>query len=241
MMVRPLLLAEREAYDGRMTDFQPIPYHLFDPKAEWSVVDRRLPHWSQAGAVCFLTRRTDDSMPKAVLHAWHEERRHWLRRHGIDSEATDWRDALNRLDRHDVREFLDTHWNHWHDELDSCHGACPLKARQAAQIVGNSLMHFDCQRYLLFDWVVMPNHVHILAAFPDEQTMLAQCESWKHFTAARVNKLLGQRGRFWQVDGFDHLLRSEEQFHWLRQYIADNPRRANLRAGQFLHYSRPLP
>ena len=224
-----------------MGDSQLLPFHLFDPKAEWQVVERRLPHWSQAGAICFLTWRTDDSMPKAVLHAWHEERHHWLRRHGIDAADPSWRESLHRLDRSDVREFLDQLWNRWHDELDACHGACPLKRPEAAEIVAKSLHHFDNQRYLLFDWVVMPNHVHIQAAFPDEDAMLAQCESWKHYTAVRLNKLLGHRGRFWQVDGFDHLVRSDEQFHYLRGYTGDNPRRAKLRPGEFLRYSRPFP
>ena len=119
-------------------------------------------------------------------------------------------------------------------------GSCPLKAADAAVIVAESLAHFDNQRYLLLDWVIMPNHVHALAVFPDEQSMLTQCDSWKHFTAARLNKLLGRSGRFWQVDGFDHLVRSEEQFEYLRRYIAENPRRAGLRAGEYLHYSRML-
>jgi len=78
------------------------------------------------------------------------------------------------------------------------------------------------------DFVVMPNHVHLLAAFPDEGSMLAQCESWKHYTATKINRFLGRSSRFWQQDGFDHLVRSVEQFEYLRAYIADNPRRAHL-------------
>src|SRR5262249_42572849 len=92
--------------------------------------------------------------------------------------------------------------------------------------------------YDLTDFVVMPNHVHLLAAFPDETTMLEQCESWKHFTATRINRRLGQKGRFWQQDGFDHLVRSSEQFQHFRHYIADNPRRAHLNRGDFVHYSK---
>ena len=82
--------------------------------------------------------------------------------------------------------------------------------------------------------------VHLLAAFPDEDSMLAQCESWKHFTATKINRLLGVKGRFWQQDGFDHLVRSVEQFEFLRRYIAENPKRANLAVGQYIHWAKNL-
>jgi type I restriction enzyme R subunit len=71
--------------------------------------------------------------------------------------------------------------------------------------------------------------------------MLAQCESWKHYTAAQINRQLSQKGRFWQQDAFDHLIRTEGQFEYLRRYIAGNPAKARLGIGEFLHYSRPLP
>lgn len=85
----------------------------------------------------------------------------------------------------------------------------------------------------------MPNHCHLLASFPDEHSMLDQCESWKHFTAREINRELKQRGRFWQQDAFDHLVRTEEQFRFLREYIAQNPTKAGLSRGEFLHWSLP--
>ena len=105
--------------------------------------------------------------------------------------------------------------------------------------MADSLLHFDGDRYDLTDFVVMPNHVHVLVAFPDESSMLAQCDSWKHFTTTQINRALGRKGRFWQQDGFDHLVRSVEQFEYLRRYIAENPRRANLQLGEFRHFSKP--
>ena len=46
--------------------------------------------------------------------------------------------------------------------MDSCHGTCPLKSRDCAEIVADALRHFDGDRYLLGDFVIMPNHVHLL-------------------------------------------------------------------------------
>ena len=216
-----------------------LPVRLFDPEADVAIVERRLPHWAQAGTVCFITWRTMDSMPKSVLERWYNDRRAWLERHGIDPARADWKQRLGELGRQTAREFLDTFWNRWHDALDAGHGACELARRDVAEIVARSLRHFDGERYNLLDFIVMPNHVHLLSAFPDEETMLAQCESWKRFTATRINALLGRKGRFWQQDEFDHLVRSEEQFLFLRRYIAENPRKSKLPPGHALHYSRP--
>ena len=36
----------------------------FDPQADFSIVERALPHWHQAGTVCFITWRLADSLPR---------------------------------------------------------------------------------------------------------------------------------------------------------------------------------
>ena len=214
--------------------------HFFDPRSEYTVIERRLPHWTQAGVICFITFRTHDSIPKDVLERWRQERRQWLRQHGINPIAADWRVRLQQLDKLLQHEFYEQFSTRWHDELDACHGACVLRDRSLANEVGKSLRHFDGERYELTDFVVMPNHVHLLAAFADEPSMLDQCESWKHYTARKINRELDDSGRFWQRDGFDHLVRSEEQFLHFRNYIARNGEKAGLAAGEYLHYSREM-
>jgi REP-associated tyrosine transposase len=199
-----------------------------------------LPHWSQAGAICFITWRTWDSIPDTVLRTWLEERDAWLRRHGIDPKAGDWPNRLQQFDSETVRAFQLMLADRWNDQLDACHGACVLRRPDLSKVVADSLRHFDGDRYDLTDYVVMPNHVHVLVAFPDEDSMLQQCESWKHFTATQINRALGRKGRFWQQDGFDHLVRSPEQFDYLRRYISENPVRARLRAREYVHYSKTL-
>jgi len=219
-----------------------LPWRLYDPEADVAIVERRLPHWSQAGTVSFITWRSVDSLPSRVLEQWHREREEWLRNHGIDPQRPDWRERLVReLDKATAREFLDTFWNRWHDNLDAGQGACVLREPVLAEIVTECLRHFDEQGYLLLDFVVMPNHVHLLVAFDSEATMLAQCKSWKRFTAAKINTRLKSTGRFWQQDAFDHLVRSEAQFQFLRGYIADNPKKAGLKPNEFAHFQKSIP
>ncbi len=216
----------------------PFPIGIFDPDIEVHKIERRLPHWSQPGTISFITWRTCDSMPAKMLNAWHEERVSFLRSHGIDATATNWRESMLRLNQVVARRFLGALWSRWHDALDAGSGECVLRRSEIAMIVANSFHHFDGERYALLDFVVMPNHVHLIASFPDEVSMVQQCESWKHFTAMQINRKLGNKGRFWQQDSFDHLVRSEEQFRYLRQYIADNPLKARLKIGEFVHYSK---
>jgi REP element-mobilizing transposase RayT len=175
-------------------------------------------------------------MPVQVVERWLAERRQWILDHGIDPAVPGWEAHLRQLSRADALTFADFVSERWESQLDVLHGACVLRRPALAEIVAKSLRHLDGDRYVLDDFVVMPNHVHLLAAFPTEEAQLAQCDSWKHYTAAQINRALGRRGRFWQQDGFDHLVRSVEQFEHFRRYIADNPLRAHLQPGEFIHY-----
>src|SRR5262249_11571853 len=121
--------------------------------------------------------------------------------------------------------------------LDTCHGRCLLKRPELAQIVAESLLHFDGQRYRMGDFVVMPNHVHLLTVFPTADAMKKQCGSWLHYTAFRINQAVGETGEFWQEEPFDHLVRSPEQYDSPRRHIADNPHKAGLKPGEY-HYRR---
>ena len=137
-------------------------------------------------------------------------------------------------------EFHRTFSDRWHEELDRGRGSCVLQRPELARIVGSSLLHFDGERYLMTDFIVMPNHVHLLAGFRSDDAMLEQCENWKHYMAVRINRKLERTGRFWQQDAFDHLVRSVDQFEYLRRYIANNPKAARLKEGQYLHYAKEL-
>lgn len=236
----PRLNTEQFSQGQTMSPTPERNFQVFDPKQEVAVLDRRLPHWSQAGTVCFITFRTSDSIPRPVLEAWLADRWRFLRQHGIDPMSDDWGGRLQQLAQSVQAEFHSTFSNRWHDSLDECHGECVLRRIEPSDIVASSLRHFDGDRYELTDFVVMPNHVHILAAFSDNDAMLAQCESWKHFTATQINRKLQRKGRFWQQDGFDHLVRSNDQFEFLRDYIASNPQRAKLGRDEFQHFSKDL-
>ena len=179
-------------------------------------------------------------MPREVVERFLDARNQWLRTRGIDALRPNWERALTRPRPEELTQFRRFCSSRWGDSLDASFGSCPLRAPACSALVSESLAHFDGERYVLFDYVVMPNHVHVLASFPELGAMRKQCASWKHYTAVRLNRLLGRSNRFWEEESFDHLARSDAHFERLRDYIADNPPKANLRGHEFLHYSRPL-
>ncbi|MCA9223788.1 MAG: transposase, partial [Planctomycetales bacterium] len=160
------------------------------------------------------------------------EKQDWVSRQGYQGP---WREAMRTMNSHDRNTFL-KHFNRCREEqLDTHYGACELRIPENARLVADSLLFFDGKRYEMGDFVIMPNHVHLLAMFPRPEEMKKTFDSWLHYTAVRINRRTGRKGKLWQQEPFDHLVRSVEQYDYLRKYIADNPLKAGLRAGEFLY------
>lgn len=84
----------------------------------------------------------------------------------------------------------------------------------------------------------MPNHVHVLVQFRQGYDLSTVSQSWMRYTARQINKEIGRTGVLWQPEAFDHIVRNPEQFEYLHRYIAENPKKANLKAGEFLYWKR---
>ncbi|MCE9608588.1 MAG: transposase [Planctomycetia bacterium] len=212
-----------------------MAFELFDPRAEVEIREGQLPHWFQPGVTYFVTFRTADSVPQELICSWHLRRENWLRSHGIDPRSPHWKSRLS-LDPKIEAAFRETFVPEFMDWLDQGLGECVFRRREFAAIVEETLRSSDGEHYYLGDFVVMPNHVHLLVGLHGATTIQDQCRSWKKYSATRINRLLKRKGRFWQEESFDHLVRSPEQFRYLQRYIGDNPKRAGLRSGEFLHF-----
>jgi hypothetical protein len=98
-----------------------------------------LPHFEGPLAVRHVTFHLADSLPKAALERMEAE----IKCLPIKRQAVQRRKRLEA----------------W---IDAGHGGCVLGEPVIAEMVRNSLLYFDGQRYFLLAWVVMPNHVHVL-------------------------------------------------------------------------------
>jgi len=211
-------------------------FGLFDKNEEVNQSERQLPHWFQSGVAVFITFRTADSLPREVIRLWQRELREWLLQNDVPLLADEDLPRFDDLPENLSREYRKHHNRRYHWHLDSCHGECALRERKLAEIVMDSLQHFDGQRYDIDSAIVMPNHVHLIAQFHLPTTCREQCKSWLHYTAWKINKHLKRHGEFWQSEPFDHLIRSVQQFIYLRRYIEENGMRANLPPTDYLYW-----
>ena len=160
-----------------------------------------LPHFDSADTIQTLTFRLDDALPRDVAVR--------LERLGGDFGQAARRKAIEAC-------------------LDRGFGRCWLSNEAIAQMVERALLHFDGQRYRLFEWVIMPNHVHALVQRWLGWELEKVLHSWKSWTSKQAGKILGIQGKFWQKETFDRFIRNEEHFRNAVEYIRQNPVKAHL-------------
>ncbi len=98
-----------------------------------------------------------------------------------------------------------------------------------AQLVVDNLLSGAQADYDAHAWVLMPNHVHLLITPHTERSQWLQ--RLKGRTAHAANQLLGRTGQpFWQDERYDHLVRNDQEFRRIEQYIVQNPVTAGLAA-----------
>jgi len=158
-----------------------------------------LPHFDHQNLIQMITYRLADAIPEYVL-----------KRLEITAKGDTER-------RKQIEAFL-----------DAGHGSCSLKDSRVASLVEDALLHFDGTRYKLLEWVVMPNHVHVLVEIDAEYQLSQIVHSWKSFTAKEANRMLGAPGRYWQPDYFDRFIRNDVHYANAVAYIHQNPVKAKL-------------
>jgi len=112
--------------------------------------------------------------------------------------------------------------------LDTGIGSCLLARPAAASVVVMNWRQFDGVRYRLHAWVVMPNHVHLVATIAAGQSLSRIVQAWKSYTAHRLAVLTDTPGRIWFPDYWDRFIRDDAHFVAAAEYVEDDPLRAGL-------------
>ncbi|MGH9508330.1 MAG: REP-associated tyrosine transposase [Terriglobales bacterium] len=84
------------------------------------------------------------------------------------------------------------------------------------------------KRIRLHAGVVMPEHVHLLLsaltdANGESYSIPEIMQNIKSVSAHKINRAAERTGKVWQVESFDHLIRSSREFDATIAYIAENP------------------
>jgi len=82
------------------------------------------------------------------------------------------------------------------------------------------------KKYLLHEWVVMPNHFHLL--FTPIVTLERAMQFIKGGFSFQAKKRFGIGREIWQTSFYDHRVRDAEEYERFRKYIHENPVRRGL-------------
>ena len=187
---------------------------------------RHLPHFQPPSATLFITFRLANSLPSEMLQRLNEEARQVER---MLAGISDLQDRIQKADLMDRRLF-----GVWDRVLDAAEcGPRYLQDRRIADLMAESLHHRENRVFCLDAFCIMPNHVHLVCKplLKDDESYNAISSilhSLKRYTARQSNKILGKEGAFWQHENYDHVIRDEEEWKRIINYVVENPVKAGL-------------
>jgi putative transposase len=106
-----------------------------------------------------------------------------------------------------------------------------------AKLLTDTIYHYRGTAYLLHEFVVMPDHIHVLLT---PKTGLEKAVQFiKGGFSYRAKKELGSNIEIWQKGFSDHRVRDESDYRIHQVYIQQNPVRKHLceRPEEYLHSS----
>jgi REP element-mobilizing transposase RayT len=178
-----------------------------------------LPHWNCEKAIYHVRFRLADSIPDKKRQQWLEERKLILNSPSFRNKE------LNREERDRLKFLFSEKIEKY---LEAGYGESHLRRSESARIVREALEHFNEIRYYLHAWSIMPNHVHVIVEPVRGYDIKRIVQTWKSFTARRINQLLRRTGQLWEKESYDHIIRSEKEYWFQIDYVWNNPEKAGL-------------
>ena len=178
-----------------------------------------LPHWTFDGAVYHVRFRLFDSIPAKIRQELIEEKTKLL---------TQIRSPVNGFTALEKRRLMFLYTEKVERVLDQGYGQCWLRKKPVGDLITNALKYFERERYILYAWCIMPNHVHAVVQPLSGFKLPGIIHSWKSYTANQANKILSRKGKFWQREYFDHIIRDASGFVGSVDYVYTNPEKAGL-------------
>ena len=89
--------------------------------------------------------------------------------------------------------------------------------------------HYPKELIELGEFIVMPNHVHVVLEPKEGHHLSDILKSWKTFTAKKANLILNRTGAFWQAESFDRMIRNQQELSRALEYVRNNPIKAGLK------------
>ena len=90
----------------------------------------------------------------------------------------------------------------------------------------DAINYMDTKEYELYASVILNDHIHMIINPIDKLSRIMH--SIKSYTAHEINKKTNRKGKFWQDENYDKIIRNEKEFIEKIKYIVNNPIKANL-------------
>ena len=176
----------------------------------------QLPHWVAEYGRYAVTLRCRGSLPKEVLESLQQQAAHQRAVTPADEVA---REEQRRI-------FLSL--EHY---LDQGIGHAPFRNASLALTFSRWLAEYHHNGLRFSEWVVMPNHLHLI-------TQPLRSESCEHFRKTWIgfkkrstrflNGVAKRGGAFWQRSWFDRWIRDAGELAKWQRYLEQNPVKARL-------------
>jgi REP-associated tyrosine transposase len=115
-----------------------------------------------------------------------------------------------------------------------------FQSERMAGLLQDVFLHYRSQhKFLLHEFVIMPNHIHLLVSPLPPTTLERVIQLIKGGFSFRANRELGLRGEIWQSSYYDRRVRDLEEYERMANYIRQNPVRRGLvgKAEEYLYSS----
>ena len=100
--------------------------------------------------------------------------------------------------------------------------------RNATLLIDVLRSNFKARRFVIHDFVVMPDHLHLLTTVHSDMTIERAMQLVKGGFSYRLKKESGYTGEVWQRGFSEVRVNDRESFLQHREYIAQNPVKAGL-------------
>lgn len=98
----------------------------------------------------------------------------------------------------------------------------PLGAEERT-VVARAIEHFHTTRYWLVSYVVMDDHVHVIARLSEGIPLESTVHTWKSYSAHQLQRSHEREGRIWQNEYQDRIIRDSDELVNTIGYVAANP------------------
>jgi REP element-mobilizing transposase RayT len=102
-----------------------------------------------------------------------------------------------------------------------------LRSSERALVL-NHIKEGDGEYYTLVGCVVMPDHAHVILMADLGYSLEKIMKGVKGASARKLNIARGSRGKIWQHESFDRIVRCEKELHGKLVYMLNNPLKAGL-------------